>query len=391
MNQTKKRLQIIKLAISVTDIETIQLQILKLEMLQSDTKIKEISDKLKAGNYAQVQSMIDTYIETPTETIIQRTITNEFTQISSTEPRQEPNEQDQAIIDAFDLLVSANEKEEPLENISYEEMLSMEEDNLLEANEHQTVDFDALLNIDASEVLSDNINIDISSDSEVPSAVDPFFATEQTAKEKTNEILPLEEDIDKDTFFDKEEDNDLENDESIQTITPTQKEPKVPSRYASITYIKDKFQNLTVQYPPLSKNTEKFSSVDALLRKISHEGYNETEIEETLSYVKQLTTKGEKAEAASLLLVLSASKSNFAHFMLARELYKGTILEKNIGEAFTIMHRLATDNYPEALCDLAQFYEYGIGTSRNKSRAKALYKEASNLGIKRAIKHYKKL
>jgi len=77
--------------------------------------------------------------------------------------------------------------------------------------------------------------------------------------------------------------------------------------------------------------------------------------------------------------------------MLARELYTGSVLTKNINESFTIMNTLANDDYPEALCDLGQFYENGIGTTADTMKAEGLYKEAVDLGIKRAKKHYNRL
>jgi len=77
MNQTKKRLQIINIAISLTDIETIQLQILKLAALRSDPKLQEIIAGLQAQNYAQTQALITKYIETPMEEIVQRTPQND--------------------------------------------------------------------------------------------------------------------------------------------------------------------------------------------------------------------------------------------------------------------------------------------------------------------------
>ena len=61
MNQTQKRLSIINLAISITDIETIQLQILKLGLLKTDTKIQEIIAVLQAENYAKAQFMVKTF------------------------------------------------------------------------------------------------------------------------------------------------------------------------------------------------------------------------------------------------------------------------------------------------------------------------------------------
>ena len=145
------------------------------------------------------------------------------------------------------------------------------------------------------------------------------------------------------------------------------------------------------QYTPIERSYEKFDSVENLLRNISQEGYNEEEIEETLTYIKKLTEESKETEAAQLLLVCAATESKFAQFMLARELFKGVLLTKEIPEAFTQMHSLALEDYPEALCDLAQFYEHGIGTSKDKKKAEQFYKEATDFGIKRAEKHYKRL
>jgi TPR repeat protein len=78
--------------------------------------------------------------------------------------------------------------------------------------------------------------------------------------------------------------------------------------------------------------------------------------------------------------------------MLARALYKGEILQKNLPESFTLINRLAMDDdYPEAICDLAQFYDKGIGIDKDKKKAEELYKEAMELGIKRAIGHYERV
>jgi TPR repeat protein len=78
--------------------------------------------------------------------------------------------------------------------------------------------------------------------------------------------------------------------------------------------------------------------------------------------------------------------------MLARELFKGNLLEKNLAEAFTLINRLAMDDdYPEAICDLAQLYENGIGIGKDRDRAEILYQTAMELGIKRAAAHYARL
>ncbi len=71
--------------------------------------------------------------------------------------------------------------------------------------------------------------------------------------------------------------------------------------------------------------------------------------------------KENQIEAAAKVLLLGAStESKFAKFLLGRELFKGEVLEKNDTEAFNLINSLADQNYPEAICDLGQFYEYGI-------------------------------
>ncbi len=55
------------------------------------------------------------------------------------------------------------------------------------------------------------------------------------------------------------------------------------------------------------------------------------------------------------------------------------------------MNSLVIEDYPEALCDLGQFYENGIGTGKDKKKAEQLYIEAMESGILRAEKHYDRL
>ncbi len=74
-----------------------------------------------------------------------------------------------------------------------------------------------------------------------------------------------------------------------------------------------------------------------------------------------------------------------------RELFKGEVLEKNDTEAFNLINSLADQNYPEAICDLGQFYEYGIAIAKDKHMAKLLYEEAAELGVERAKRHYERL
>jgi len=402
MNQTKKRLSIINHAISITDVETIQLQVLKLALLKTDIKIQEIVTMIQAENYAQAQGLINQYIETPTDNILQRTSQKAQTVMAA---------EDQAIIDEFDLFIISNTHEKPRE-IDINDFLldELPVETKVKTKKVDHSDFDALLNIDINNVLTDNIELNVAHTSK-----DTFF---DSSKEKNKPAIDTSH-IPKDTFFDtvatvKDEPMTEESpkDEPITEETVSIVEKELPSKddllkelkpaikveenipsshYKAIPYIAQKLISMKKQYPSIERSYEKFDSVENLLRKISQEGYSEEEIEETLTYIKKLTEESKETEAAQLLLVCAATESKFAQFMLGRELYKGALLTKDIPEAFTHMQSLALEDYPEALCDLAQFYEHGIGTGKDKKKAEQFYKEATEFGIKRAEKHYTRL
>jgi hypothetical protein len=406
MNQTKKRLSIINLAISITDLETIQLQTLKLALLKTDAKIQKILSVLQAENYAQAQALITTYIDSPTEEILQRTSQKVSTFISSS---------DQAIIDEFDLFVTSTSTHSHQQAVEIDINKYASERPKFSRTKHE-IDFDTLLNLNPEDVLSDNIDIDISNTSKT----DTFFDLPEE-KEETIEIPTAQ--IPKDTFFDanttseeiKKPTTQLEEKPTINTskeVRKIEEEPQVqientssdsdikeievsqektPSSYPAMTHISQKLIRMKKQYPPIQKSYEKFDTVESFLTKISQEGYTEGEIEEMLVYIKKLIKKEKYTEASNLLLICGSTESKFAQFSLARELFTGSVLTKNVTEAFTLMNTLAIDDYPEALCDMGQFHEHGIGTKKDTMKAESLYKEALSLGINRAEKHYTRL
>lgn len=386
MNQTKKRLKIIKLAISITDMETIQLQILKLSPLKTDTKIQEIIEGLQSENYAQTQALITSYIEMPMEEILQRT---------SQEERQIITEKEQAIIEEFDLLVTTPKKKKEEKEVLFDFSTLESED--IPRKKQEMIDYDALLNIETDNILAGNIELDISH-----TPKDTFFDLPEQDEENRKENPIDTAFIPKDTFFDTEvppaiqevqKEKVIYEEETIQDEPSlVQSEENIPSQYRAIPYMDQKFKNMHTQYPPVQESDENFSSVNAWLLQISNDGYTNDEVEEMIKYITKLTETNSLAEAAQLLLISGATKSKFAQFMLARALYKGEILQKNLPESFTLINRLAMDDdYPEAICDLAQFYEKGIGIDKDTKKAEELYKEAMALGIKRAIGHYERV
>ncbi len=385
MNQTKKRLTIVNLAISMTDIETIQLQVLKLTMLKSDIKIGEILSALNAQNYAQAQGLITEYIEAPNETVLQRT-----TQDNTPNKEEKPTsiEEDKAIIEEFDLFTTpAYEASKNIqEEINYDAFLDIT--SVPEKNVNTEVDYKPLLNIEADNILSNNIDLDISQNHN--ESLKSIQEEPPLNKEITTKNTVKTDDAHSSNITGKEDQTIEEN--LIHTKkTNLNSEEYSCSFYEAIPHINNKFNNLYTQYPPIEYTDNLYESVKNWLLQVSTKGYTEEDIETHIKNVEELKHSNIE-EAAQLLIAVSATDSLYALFQLARALFIGNILQKNISEAVTLIHYLAiNEEYPEAMCDLAQFYERGIEVKKDKKRAEELYKESMHLGIQRASKHYQRI
>jgi hypothetical protein len=397
MNQTKKRLHIIKLAISITDIETIQLQILKLTPMKSDASIQEIISLLQEGSYVKAQSIITTYMEITPDTIIQRS--------SHTENMAYQIKEDN-LIDEFQLMIT------PTVHTSSSI-----------AKEMNKEDFKTLLHPDEKEdgffAKSDVSAKDMPSEKEIKKEEeenDTFF--QEIEEEKVEEIKQEEENIAEVKEIKKERveeekekrvvietfhtEKSLEEKSLEEKIIENKKEEikkeevkkelvEESHHYQAIPHITQKLIYMEKRYPPHKSSDEKFESVDTLLETISTLGYKDEDIDTVLDTIQKLVAIEEMEEASELLYICASTESQFAQFMLARELYKGVLLKKNIEASFSLMDTLAKDDYPEALCDLGQFYENGIATITDLDKAQHLYKQAMEKGIKRAMKHHAKL
>ena len=356
MNQTQKRLRIINLAISITDIDTIQLQILKLNQIKTDHALQEIINTLQSNNYAKAQSIIKEYLDNP--------------------PQEEVVQRVDNIQTPSNLFEELHEDSETIE-IQLDDMLKIQQDSYTHtvkeslSNTHKEIDFDALLNISKEDIMKDNIAIDISStDSSV----------------NWNETLEfVTEEIPKDNYLD----------ESTSQNSPITNADEISNnydiQYKPIPHVEEKYQNILKQYPQIQPKITLFESTNRWLEKIKNQGYSEENVEEIIEYIKHIS-QANKSEASQLLLLTACCDSKYATFILARELYKGNLIEQDIDQSFDLMYQLAiNENYPEAICDLAQFYEYGIGVKADKKQALKLYDEAMQLGITRAMKHYDRL
>lgn len=334
MNQTEKRLNIINLSISIMDKESIQLQVLRLSVIKTDEKIREILNVLEHKNYIEAQKLIGTYIQTPPKNqVLQRSEQNET---------------------HYDTLFNIDPKPTSLAS--------------------ELVNYDALLNLEADDILPTNISLDM-------------FNNAQKKEEELPELEEIAEPIEIPAPI-VEETNTLNDNKTLKTETETE---TITSEYPPIPSIQKKFDSMYQHYIPLKQREKHFTSVEAWLLQIAHEGYSESNIYEILNYIHKSFDKSPQ-EAIELLLITAATDSHYAQFNLARTLYKGNMLERNIEEAFILINQLALNKvYPEAICDLGQFYENGIGVTEDKKRAKKLYKEAMILGVNRAAIHYERV
>lgn len=378
MNQTKKRLHIIKLAISITDIETIQLQILKLTPMQTDASIQEIISLLQRGSYVKSQELISIYMDTAPDEILQRSSQQEYL---PSIPHAEGN-----LIDEFELFltpsVHSTQNTTQMDAHDFDTLLHTDtitepaEDTFFEEEETQESD----TFFDEKEMLEEDIAENVEENSE------PKNSEHKKQENREQEILEKTSEETKET---KSETPLTEA--SKETVEEPTKEDTHTRTFEPMPHITQKLIHMEKRYPAHAHSNEKFETVETLLEKISNEGYTESDIEEVIQMSKKLITIEQVEEAAELLYICASTESQFAQFMLARELYSGTLLKRNIESAFILMNTLAKDNYPEALCDLGQFFENGIGTIPDLIKAESLYKEAMVLGIKRASKHHARL
>ena len=153
----------------------------------------------------------------------------------------------------------------------------------------------------------------------------------------------------------------------------------------------EKFISLQDIYPPLVETQTDYNSVKAWIQIIKKDGYTDSMMLEIVEYIFKLIEKDKKEEASLLLLVSCATNDDLPMYILGRELYKGELFLENKIASFGIFTTLMEHNYLEAICDLAQFYRFGVYVKEDKKYAIKLYKMASDLGLKRAYIHYQEL
>jgi len=161
--------------------------------------------------------------------------------------------------------------------------------------------------------------------------------------------------------------------------------------YPPIPHIEQKFRQAFVLYPPNKESEVWVEVVIKFIKHLSLNSYTDKDVKEFLNEYNFYLEKGDIAKASQVLLLAAATDSKYAQFILARELFNGRVLRRDLKKSYAIMKNLANSFYPDAICDLAQFYEYGIGVPKDKKVAIKLYEKAFELGVDRATKHINRI
>ena len=176
-----------------------------------------------------------------------------------------------------------------------------------------------------------------------------------------------------------------------KTERNTNRVSKSDDIYPPIPHIEQKFRQAFVLYPANKESEVWIEEVIKFLKHIASNSYTDNDVKRFLDEYNFYVDKGDIARAAQVLLLAAASDSKYAQFVLARELFNGRVLKRDLKKSYTVMKFLASKHYPDAFCDLAQFYEYGIGVPKDKKTALKLYEKAFELGVDRATKHINRI
>jgi len=448
MEEIIKRLQILKLSIALKDFDSIELQIKRLEKLNVNQQVHNIIALIKNRQHyhamlsinaypndlysneyyskvrAQEEAVIDEFelfesgggkMHEPVanakvpliekiedETQILKELQEEEEKIAPTQSQESDEEsQEQEVIKNSWFVDETALKEEIEENPQTDE----------KREEPQVETQEEIANAQTKEPTNtydswqEESKIAAQIDTSNPLSYTKDYTFDEPIKERESNTydhnLIMEDDLDdiaKDYYRQKfEEDVDHLKYGKVQESThdevPTPDEPSGMDDegfYQPIQFLDQKFNAIVNRYPqkePIESNIDSIKHIVTLFE----QPYSEDEIDIALKQFDEFKKNEEYEEAAKILLVVANTQSQTAHFRLARELFKGDVLVQNYPEAFIAMNDLALEGYVEAICDLGQFYEYGIGIKKDRKKALSLYEEAHQLGLERAKELYDKL
>ena len=388
MNQIKKRLEIIKIAISMTDSETIRLQLLKLEPFEVDPKLDEIIDLLKIKNYAQAQYLITEYID-PTK-ITEEPPIEQKEEDQETKRTKNDISKKHSIIEEFQIIMPGSKEDEEVQeeksqNSSLHKTIPPHR-ILLEAQENE----EELIEDDSHETsCEDESQTHQNEELQQKQEIEEEYIEEYYTKYNEGEE-PYEEYSGNDENNNEPESEDAETtDESFDNASDNEIQEK--SKPAPIYDIEERFEQIYGVYDFLHETDTRYQSTKIWITQIKNRGVNDSSLQAMLQHIENLKKRDDTSEAAQLICVCAATNLQLGRLLLARELYRGKLVTQDEVEAYKIIHELAQEDYNEAVCDLGQFYEFGIAISKNEKKAKELYEKAFSSGLQRAKAHLERI
>ena len=433
MEEISKRFEIVRLAIQLGDIETVEIQSRKLRNMSLDDNLDEIISLLESRNYRQALFLMknykkmlqDDFFEDNRKEIQNNTNTQPiYTKQTHRESKEEVKNEVEETKSEETILPSPS----PIKIITVDDLLKMSD----KSKESISSYYNRPPVIQAEETTSEDTNKDIENNSkskdeesstqtELPEPIyeykaSPEFNIEEFEKEILSDTTtdeskseniesidtiepaysnPFNESIDRDDLESIEsqenQDNIEDTEDSDSESADSKQEERENTIYPPMPHIELKFKNMLNQYPPKEYDEIICQEIYPMIDKIAKEEYSEQDIWNLIDEYQRYKEEGNLSCAAQILLLAAGTESQFAQFLLARELFSGEVLQKDHGEAFTQVKKLAEKNFPEAICDLGQFYEYGIGIGKDKKMALLLYEEAAEMGVARAKRHVERL
>ena len=399
MEEITTRFEIVRLAVKLGDFRTVDLQCQALRSLSLDDRLNEIIDLLESRNYRQALyemkhyagSLEDKFF-TSTLPRAPRTPSPKEEGLFDMEAAAPESAQEERVLDLDDILrYSRQSQTPPVKEYIPAPTFELEPESTEEIPENT----DAVTGTKVSSCGSGE-------EETLPPETEEAGERPEAAKdgqEGTEE--PLAETILSESKAEVESPAaDPSSEESVLRESPSTSQEILVSAeegreedhcYPPIPYVGQKFRNMIHQFSPVEEAVGIPEEVEAMQKRIASQSYSEEEIESFLRHYQQYKEEGKKGEAALVLLLAAATESQFAQFLLARELFKGEVIEEDHAEAFTQINTLADQNFPEAICDLAQFYEHGVGIGKDRQLALLLYEEAAEMGVARAARHCERL
>ncbi len=466
MEEIIKRLKILKLSIELKDIQSIDLQIERLESLNINQQVKNILALIRNGHnykavmsinaypnelytneyYSKVKAEEEAVIEefglfenTPSgasnivvqnpvvekiesEKEILEELKEEEAQLHKIEKEEEEIEKKEPTIIKNSWFVEEEEKiEEDIidkEDKELEEEIEKIEENIKnkepdeetiendiekEELEQESITEEDKDKIDLNDGLEESNNynswyydnkLENQIDDTNPLSYTKDYTFEEEIKEDdkpqesntySHDLIIEDDDLDdiaKDYYRQKIQEDKKKN----STLTEDNKAESLQNEdgfYQPIAFLEQKFENIIKRFPQKEPIESELDSIKHLIS-IFKQPYSDKDIEIALKQFDEFKRNGDLEEASKILLLVSISDAQSAHFALSRELFKGDVLEQNYAEAFIQMNDLALDGFVEAICDLGQFYEYGIGIKKDRKKAISLYEEAMESNLERA-------